>query len=125
EFDLPHFQRRFTTYNHGVESNNNAEDVQTFRSQLSKMTFPFETRTSMHRMKDRHIVVVHDAPPGRIPWETLTIGDWSAAVDGGLSRRYLANNLPVAAWLEERRAHPSLKLLLIVNPLGVLSGAAQ
>ena len=125
DFDQSKFASLLNKFDAAVGSTSNSKDVQSFGRQFSEMILPVEIRTILDSMKDRHIVVVHDAPAGRIPWETLTIGDWSAAVDGGLSRRYLANNLPVAAWLEERRAHPSLKLLLIVNPLGDLSGAEK
>ena len=66
---------------------------------------------------------MHDNSTAKIPWETLTIGTWTAALEGGVSRRYLADHLPVANWLEERRVEPTLRLLLVVNPLGDLTGA--
>jgi CHAT domain-containing protein len=53
------------------------------------------------------------------------VGGWTPALTGGLSRRYLADHMPVAAWLEERRAEPVLRLLLVVNPLGDLDGADE
>jgi len=108
-----------------VASNSDSKAVQSYGRQFSELILPIEIRTILESLKDRHIVVVHDAPAARIPWETITINGWSAAVEAGLSRRYLADNLPVAAWLEERRAQPSLKLLLVVNPLGDLPGAEK
>jgi CHAT domain-containing protein len=98
-------------------------DIAQFGKQFSDVVLPAEICTVLESMKDRHLVVVHDAPTARIPWETLTINGWSPAVAGGLSRRYLADNLPIATWLQERRTEPSLTLLLIVNPTGDLDGA--
>jgi CHAT domain-containing protein len=101
------------------------QDVQSLGREFSDVVLPAEVCTILESMKDRHLVVVHDTDTSRIPWETLTVKDWTAAVEGGLSRRYLADNLPVATWLEERRIEPSLKLLLVVNPLGDLAGAEE
>jgi hypothetical protein len=100
------------------------QDVQSL-ARVFNVVLPAEVCTILESMKDRHVVVVHDTDTSRIPWETLTVKDWTAAVEGGLSRRYLADHLPVATWLEERRIEPSLKLLLVVNPLGDLAGAEE
>ena len=98
-------------------------DVKPFGQEFADLMLPAEVCTVLESMKDRHIVVVHDAPASRVPWETLTVNGWSPSVTGGLSRRYLADNLPIATWLEQRRVAPSLSLLLVVNPLGDLPGA--
>src|SRR5205823_7441004 len=82
------------------------QDVQSFGRQFADLALPADVCTVLESMKDRHLVVVHDTETSRIPWETLTIKDWTAAVEGGLSRRYLADHLPVATWLEERRVEP-------------------
>jgi pimeloyl-ACP methyl ester carboxylesterase len=112
--------KRFDTAVKGGE-----KDLQKFGAQFAEMTLPAEVCTVLTAMKERHIVVVHDAPAARIPWETLTVRDWTPALSGGLSRHYLADHLPVAAWLEERRLEPVLRLLLVVNPLGDLKGADE
>lgn len=101
------------------------QDIRPFGQQFADLMLPAEVCTVLESMQDRHLVVVHDAPASRIPWETLTIKDWSASVAGGLSRRYLADNLSISTWLEQRRVDPSLKLLLVVNPLGDLDGAEE
>lgn len=101
------------------------QDVQSLGREFSQIVLPAEVCTILETMKERHLVIVHDSDTSRIPWETLTIENWTAAVEGGLSRRYLADRLPVATWLEERRIDPSLKLLLVVNPLGDLDGAEK
>jgi hypothetical protein len=93
--------------------------------QFAYLVLPPEVCTVLDSMRERQVVVVHDAPTGRIPWETLTINGWSPAIASGLSRRYLADNLPIATWLEERRIEPTLKLLLIINPTGDLDGAEK
>ncbi|MFL5313207.1 MAG: CHAT domain-containing protein, partial [Myxococcales bacterium] len=103
----------------------NAKALQQFGARFADATLPAEVCTVLAAMKDRHVVVVHDAPAARIPWETLTIGDWTPALSCGLSRRYLADQLPVAAWMEERRSEPVLQLLLVANPLEDLDGADE
>ena len=50
---------------------------------------------------------------------------WVPAIDRGLSRRYLAGNLSVAKWLEQRQRTEKLTLLLVVNPTQDLPGAEK
>jgi pimeloyl-ACP methyl ester carboxylesterase len=99
------------------------KDVKEFGEQFAALLLPAEITTVLQSMQERHLVVVHDASAARIPWETLTIGNWRAALAGGLSRRYLADHLPLATWLEERRAEPAIRLLLVVDPSENLPGA--
>jgi CHAT domain-containing protein len=86
---------------------------------------PGPVREVLASTPQRHVVFVHDAAASRIPWETVTINGWTPGVTGGVSRRYLADDLPIATWLEQRRAEPTLKLLLIVNPTENLPGAEK
>ena len=74
-------------------------------------------------MKDYHLVIVNDAPSSMIPWETVCVDDWFPATEKGLSRRYVADNLSVAKWQEQRRVGEILDILLIVNPTLDLAGA--
>jgi CHAT domain-containing protein len=53
----------------------------------------------------------------------MRIDGWFPAANGGLSRRYVADNLSVAKWLEQRQKSPVLNLLLVVNPTLDLPGA--
>lgn len=69
------------------------------------------------------LVVVHDAPTSRIPWETLRIGEVSPALAGGLTHRYDGGVLSVAKWNEERARTAGLSMLLVVNPTEDLDGA--
>src|SRR5208337_2168803 len=112
-------------FDKAMEPQNNFNDVQQFGKQFSELVLPSEIGAVLKSMKDRHLVIVHDAEAGRVPWETLAIDGWLPAVTGGMSRRYLADNLPLATWLEERRTEPSLNLLLVVNPLGDLKGTEK
>ena len=125
--DIPSKQLRalLDKFDNAVAPNSNLTDIQPYGRDFAKLVLPAEICTVLESMQDRHIVVVHDTEGSRIPWETLTIEDWSPAVGAGLSRRYLADHLPLATWLEERRAQPTLKMLLIANPLGDLAGATN
>jgi CHAT domain-containing protein len=42
-----------------------------------------------------------------------------------MTHRYLAENLSVAKWLEERRQSATMEILLVVNPTGDLQGAVD
>jgi len=123
EIDQQELTRLLNRFDKAVAGATTSKDVQSFGRKFSEIVLPPEVCTILASLKDRHLVIVHDDSAARIPWETLTIGTWTAAVEGGISRRYLADHLPLANWLEERRVEPTLKLLLIVNPLGDLSGA--
>ena len=100
-----------------------AKDVTSFGEEFADLLLPKTAHAVLPEMKERHLVMVHDTESSRIPWETLTIKDWTAAVAGGLSRRYLVDHLPLATWMEERRINPTLNLLLVVNPTKDLPGA--
>ena len=100
-----------------------------FGEELTSMVVSEEALSVLVAMKDRHIVVVHDADSARIPWETLASAAsgeaWQFAREAGLSRRYVADNLSVAKWLEERRQDAVLNMLLVVNPTLDLDGAEE
>jgi pimeloyl-ACP methyl ester carboxylesterase len=96
-----------------------------FGEQLAKLVLPDAVAAVIPEMKGRPLIVVHDAPSSRIPWETIRIAGRSPAADSGLSRRYLAENLSVAKWLERRQHGNVLDLLLVVNPTGDLDGAEE
>ena len=76
-----------------------------------------------YRRHGRIVVVVHDAPAARWPWETLHVDGWAPAAEAGLSRRYVAEGMSVAKWREERRLDRTLCVLLVANPTGDLPGA--
>jgi hypothetical protein len=109
----------------GGVGSNSVQDMLPFGKQFGELILPPEVCAILPQMKDRHVVVVHDAHTARIPWETLTINEWTPAINGGLSRRYLADQLPMATWMEERRSSHTLSLLLVVNPTKDLAGADE
>ena len=103
----------------------NFESLDDFGDRLAKLVLGDRVAAVLPEMKARHLVVVHDAPASRIPWETIRIGGWSPAAAAGLSRRYVADNLSVAKWLEGRQQDKRLDLLLVVNPTKDLDGAEE
>jgi CHAT domain-containing protein/pimeloyl-ACP methyl ester carboxylesterase len=116
-------RRLLGKFDKAVAGPSTSKDLQSFGRQFSELVLPSDVCTVLTSMKDRHLVIVHDDSAASIPWETLAIGTWTPAVEGGISRRYLADHLPLANWLEERRVEPTLRLLLVVNPLSDLAGA--
>ncbi len=76
-------------------------------------------------MRGNHLVVIHDAPGSRLPWEILHVDGWAPAAERGMSRRYSAEDLSVAKWLETRRIGEVLDLLLVVDPTEDLPGAEE
>ena len=102
-------------------------DVAAFGERIARLLLPGDLITLLDSaaLRDHHLVVVHDGPMSRVPWETLAIGGAFPALNRGLSRRYLAENMAVAKWLERRRLGPRLDLLLVVNPTSDLPGAER
>ena len=96
-----------------------------FGATLAKLVLPPEIIAALEGSRGRHIAIVHDADASRIPWETLYIAKRAPALEAGMSRRYLAANLSVAKWLEQRRQSPTLSLLLVANPTEDLAGAEE
>ena len=96
-----------------------------FGTTLAEMVLDERTVAGLKGCAGNHVVVVHDAEASRIPWETLSVGGKFPALDGGMSRRYIAANLSVAKWLEARRENESLQVLLVVNPTEDLEGAEK
>jgi pimeloyl-ACP methyl ester carboxylesterase len=101
------------------------DSLNQFGDELSKLVLPDRVATALRAIPNRHLVVVHDEKASRIPWETLRIGDWCPGSDRGVSRNYLADNLSVAKWLEQRQFGTTLDVLLVVNPTLDLSGAER
>ncbi len=96
-----------------------------FGATLAKLVLPPEIIAALEGSTQSHVVVIHDDDASRIPWETLYIAKRFPALDEGMSRRYLAANMSVAKWLEQRRQEPTLSLLLVANPTEDLAGAAE
>jgi len=100
------------------------KELQLFGLALGRLLLPRDVLALLGKMPDRHVVVVHDRESSQIPWETLAVArNASPALAGGMSRRYLAGNLSIAKWLEQRRREKTLSVLLIANPTSDLPSA--
>ena len=103
----------------------NLHTLDSFGEEIAKLILAERVLSVLPGMRSLHLVIVHDAASSRIPWETLKVDNWFPAVNGGLSRRYVAENLSVAKWLEQRQKSPTLNMLLVVNPTLDLPGAER
>ncbi len=101
----------------------NHDSLQAFGTKLGGLVLPTLARKALETKEDRSLVVIHDARTSRIPWETVYADGHYLSDGAGLSRKYEAEDLSVAKWLDERRLSPELKLLLVVNPTEDLDGA--
>lgn len=82
----------------------------------------------LSRQRDNSLVLVHDAPSSRIPWEVLRISApvaWSPAIYTARTRLYTTDNLSIAKWMQSRVTNHLLEILLVINPIGDLDGAAR
>jgi pimeloyl-ACP methyl ester carboxylesterase len=104
-----------------------SETLPDFGETLTRMILPDSIRTVLPNYQDHHLVIVHDREAGRFPWETMTFTrqKWTPAITGGMSHRYLAENMSVAKFLESRRERDTLDILLIVDPTETLKGALR
>jgi hypothetical protein len=100
------------------------DELRRFGLKLTRMVLPRDLLAALDTMRDRHLVVVHDRESSQIPWETLVLSrNITPALAGGMSRRYVAGNLSIAKWLEQRRREKTLSVLLVVNPTNDLPSA--
>ena len=101
----------------------NTAALKTIGQGLAELALPKSVRTELFKAKPRHVAIVHDLEAARLPWECLDLDGWIPAVTGGMSRRYVADNLAVGRWSEHRLGDRELSLLLIVDPTSDLNGA--
>ena len=74
-----------------------------FGQKLAGLVLAPDIITVLTRFPENQLVVVHDVMASLVPWETINFGGLFPAATRGLSRRYLADNLSVAKWLEKRK----------------------
>jgi hypothetical protein len=103
----------------------NYKALNSFGEKLADLLLDKAITAGLRGCMGNHLVVVHDAEASRIPWETLCIDGKFPALEGGMSRRYVAANLSVAKWLEQRQQGEWLDVLLVVNPTEDLAGAEK
>jgi len=99
------------------------DNLEDFGKKLAGLVLPQLVLKVLPSLKDHQLVLIHDARAARIPWETVFINEWFPAASMGISRKYEAEDLSVAGWMEERRLADRLRVLLIVNPTCDLQGA--
>ncbi|MBI1313318.1 CHAT domain-containing protein [bacterium] len=108
--------------------------TQGFGVRLAELVLPPTVRAVLKSVRSWPLVIIHDAEASRIPWEAISLdpnGDSDRnkksfpAVTAGLSRKYSAENLSVAKWLEERRTDHRIEMLLVVDPREDLPGARE
>lgn len=94
---------------------------------LPGLLFPAELLRALEaeRPGSPHLVLIHDGTASMVPWETIDINGWRPAVEGGMSRRYLAADLSMARWQPPSQAEKLLQVLLVVNPTHDLDGAEK
>ncbi len=99
-------------------------DLDAFGRALTDLVLPDRLRRILDdpAIRESHLSVIHDSQAARIPWEALRLGSNAPALARGLSRRYLAQNLSIAKWVEQRLKTRTLDVLLIVNPTEDLAG---
>ena len=101
------------------------DTLEEFGKTLGEMTLPPLVRDAVRKITDRQLVVINDAWSSRIPWEAINLDGRIPAAESGMSRKYEAENLSVAKWLESRCLETQLTVLLIVNPTEDLPGAEE
>lgn len=96
-----------------------------FGDELMKLVFDDEFLELLadESFSSNPFVIVHDIASSTIPWEAMRLGNASPAIDRGITRQYMAENMTIAKWLENRRIGPTLDILLVVNPTEDLRGA--
>jgi hypothetical protein len=99
------------------------ERLPAFGEELAALVLPADIRQALAGFASAHVVVVHDEGASQIPWETLAVGGRALAGGPGLSRRYVAQHLAPAKWLQQRAIGPILDVLLVVDPTEDLPGA--
>ncbi|HEU5081211.1 MAG TPA: CHAT domain-containing protein [Opitutaceae bacterium] len=92
------------------------DDMPALGAELGTQMVADEIVAVLPTLRDRPLVVVHDSASAKIPWELLAIDGHFPVLEAGLSRRYLADNLSIAKWLESRRQTAKMKILLVMNP---------
>lgn len=102
-----------------------AVELERLGTTLAATVLPAQVSAQLKPSRKHHLTVIHDRESSLIPWEVLRFGGWTPALDAGLSRRYLAENVAVARWSETRRAQRELRLLLVVDPTEDLPAAKK
>lgn len=97
-----------------------------FGTDLGRLFLPDHVRMVLAE-SDAHLVLVHDLPLSRLPWETLRFRGGSSpmvpSLAKGLSRRLVMDGHSAGRWSDQGRVDGPLRMLLVANPTGDLPGA--
>lgn len=107
-----------------------AADADGFGAKLAVLALPGDTIDVLDRELsldgvNRPLVVVHDAPMSRVPWEAILVKGKAPARQGGVIHRYDGGSLSVTKWSDDRAAARDLKVLLVIDPTEDLDGARK
>ena len=124
--ELQHFAtRELIELVAGAErSDFSSRTLRSLGTQLAELVLHPTVRAALRDLAQAELVIVHDAPTSRVPWETLVINGHAPALERGMSRRYAAAQLSLARFGLERRRDRRLRVLLIADPTENLPGAA-
>lgn len=109
----------------GLGNENSARQLARLGAKLADLLLPAPIFEGLAALRQAPLVVVHDAAASRWPWEAMCIDGHAPATGRGLCRRYAAEDMAVARWLERRRSAQSLCVLLVINPTEDLPGAER
>lgn len=118
-------RRRLETSLAGLGNELSAAGLAEAGEVLAELLLPGPVRAGLAALKGSALVVVHDAAAARWPWEALHVDGHAPAAAHGLCRRFAAEGLSVARWIERRSPDDPLSVLLVTNPTEDLPGAAR
>jgi CHAT domain-containing protein len=111
---------------HGVPG---GAELKGITRQLAKLLFGKAAEQLLEQCKDAPMTVLHDVAASQLPFEVLTPGIRAEAAEPtlkrNLSRRLAVNNLPLPRLFPRPPLHRSLKVLLVIDPLGDLPEAKK
>jgi len=101
------------------------KDIGAIGRALSDALLPPSIRSALESdaFAGTQLTFVNDVIASRMPWEVLPGLEDGLAVAGGVSRLLETGDVSAAKWLENRRASPTLRVLLVIDPNNNLEGA--
>jgi hypothetical protein len=93
--------------------------------QLARLVLPKEVSRELAAAGAHHVTLIHDREASAIPWEVVRVEGWVPALSGGMSRRYVAEDVAVARWPERQSAERHLRVLLVIDPTEDLPAARK
>ena len=102
------------------------DTLETRGAELAALLFGAQASAVLARCRNSRLVVQHDTPASKVPFEMLLAQpDLRPALEGGITRRLLIPGLAFERQFAKPPKKGKLKVLLIANPTGDLDGAAD